>query len=166
MSEPMIRMNTPGPWKYGSTQDLLAKIAELEGQLAEALEYKTLAVAGVWRDDKAPCGWTNRRAEGAEAKVAEQAEEIRLGREKYSQYRSEMTRELAEQAEYMRLAAIECKSLMEFRDEALRVNGEQAAIIERLTNMLTFLRKTLPEEYWDSNELAQIDEVLVAQAQP
>lgn len=44
---------------------------------------------------------------------------------------------VAEQAEYMRLAAIECKSLMEFRDEALRLNAEQAATIsEQKTDLI------------------------------
>lgn len=39
---------------------------------------------------------------------------------------------VAEQAEYMRLVAIECKNLMEFRDEAILTNNQQAAVIKQL----------------------------------
>lgn len=44
---------------------------------------------------------------------------------------------VAEQAEYMRLVAIECKNLMEFRDEAILTNNQQAAVIKQLEEAQT-----------------------------
>lgn len=43
---------------------------------------------------------------------------------------------VAEQAEYMRLVAIECKNLMEFRDKAILTNNQQAAVIKQLEEAL------------------------------
>lgn len=58
-------------WNYwGEPLTTEMKLDVRERQLKDALELRTLGVAGVVRDSSAACGWRNRRAERAEAELA------------------------------------------------------------------------------------------------
>lgn len=129
MSDPVIP-ERPKPQggdyrPHYNKRDADAYIAHIEACLAKMrLQLKSLVASE--SQAVTDCGI-------AEAKVAEQAEEIRLGREKYSQYRSEMTRELAELTQQRDQFLGERRAATEDYTNAMALNRKQAATIERLT---------------------------------